>query len=307
MNSCETETRNIFCSSENRNISNDPYGNSYTLHLTTPIKDVSKVELLHASVPNTLYNLTNGTGVFALSNIYASQGVAGSTDTSTLTFFSIPKGFYSASGLATEMTNAVSNITDITVTYLLSEGKFLFTRPTTGNTFSFYSNTSELSNLLGFTSSNTNVLVNSQSVATEVDQDIPLYSDNSRYRDQNFLKSDHVANLNPNEGIFLDIEELRSQYNEDALGLDGGQLGTYSGQNMRRSFGLIPMDVSSGQVKRFKKTSDFDLVIDYTRPIEKLSRLTVKWVDKNGQVVDFNGLNDNSFLLRCHTLRKNLC
>ena len=205
------------------------------------------------------------------------------------------------------MTNAVSNITDISVTYLLSEGKFLSTRPITGNTFSFYSNTSELSNLLGFTSLNTNVLVNSQSVATEVDQDIPLYSDNSRYRDQNFLKSDHVANLNPNEGIFLDIEELRSQYNEDALGLDGGQLGTYSGQNMRRSFGLIPMDVSSGQVKRFKKTSDFDLVIDYTRPIEKLSRLTVKWVDKNGQVVDFNGLNDNSFLLRCHTLRKNLC
>jgi hypothetical protein len=307
MNCCETETRNIFCSSESRNVNQDPNGNSYTLHLTTPIKDISKVELLHVSVPNTLYNLTDGTGVIGLSNIYASQGVAGSSDTSSLTFFSIPKGFYSASSLATEITNAVSNLTDITVTYLISEGKFLFTRPTTGNTFSLYSNTSEFSSLMGFTSSNTNVLINSQNVPTEVDQDIPLYSDNSRYRDQNFVKSEHVVNLNPNEGVFLDIEELRTQYNEDAIGLDGGQLGTYSGQNMSRSFGLIPMDVSSGQIKRFKKTSDFDFVIDYTRPIERLSRLTVRWVDKNGQLLDFNGLNDNSFLLRCHTLRKNLC
>ena len=76
---------------------------------------------------------------------------------------------------------------------------------------------------------------------------------------------------------------------------------------MRRSFGLIPMDVSSGIIKRFKKTSDFDFSIEYPRPIEKLSRLTVRWVDKNGKVVNFNGLEDNSFLLRCYTLRKNLC
>ena len=83
MNCFTTEIRNIFCSSESRNVSQDPYGNSYTLHLTTPIKDVSKVELLHASVPNTLYNLTDGTGVIGLSNTFTSQGVAGSSDTSS--------------------------------------------------------------------------------------------------------------------------------------------------------------------------------------------------------------------------------
>ena len=304
---CETEIRNIFCSSESRNVTTSPYGNSYTLYLTTPIKDIFKVELLHASVPNTLYNLTLNSGVIAFSNALTTQGTPGDTDTSSLTFFSIPKGYYSAPTLATEITNAVSNNTGISVTYLTNEGKFLFERATSGNTFSMYSNTSELSSLLGFTSSNTNVLINSSNVAVETDLDLPLYSDNSRYIDKNFVKSDHVVNLNPNEGIFLDIEELRTQYNEDAVGLDGGSLGTYSGHNMSRSFGLIPMDVVSGSIKRFKKTSDFDFCIEYTRPIEKLSRLTVRWVDKNGQIVDFNGLNDNSFLLRCHTLRKNLC
>jgi len=307
MNCGETEIRNIFCSSESRNITNSPSGNSYTLHLTTPIKDIYKVELLFASVPNTLFNLTNGSDVIAFSNLLTTQGVAGSSSTTDMTFFSIPKGFYSSASLSTEITNAVSNNTGISVTYLVSEGKFLFNRSTTGNTFSMYSNTSELSTLLGFTSSNTNVLINSSNVSVETDLNLPLYSDNSRYRDKNFLKSDHVANLNPNEGIFLDIEELRTQYNEDAVGLDGGSSGTYSGQNMARSFGLIPMDVSSGQIKKFKKTSDFDFAIDYTSPIEKLSRLTVRWVDKNGNVVNFNGINDNSFLLRCHTLRKNLC
>lgn len=304
MKSCELEVRNIFCSSESRNITQDPYGNSYTLHLTTPVKDVQKVELLFASVPNTLYNVTENTSLIALSNSATSSGPLG-----TLHYFSIPQGFYSGPSLANELQNAVSNITDISIQYLVNEGKFLFTRPTSTATFSLYSNTAELSSLLGFSNANTQTVLNSQTPAPYGGTlTVPLYTDNSRYVDQNFIKSDHVANLNPNEGIFLDIEELRTIMNEDALGTNSGTgPGFYSGENMRRSFGLIPMDVTSGIIKRFKKTSDFDFSIEYPYPIEKLSRLTVRWVDKNGKVVNFNGLEDNSFLLRCHTLRKNLC
>lgn len=302
--SCELEVRNIFCSSESRNVTRDPYGNSYTLHLTTPIKDVAKVELLFASVPNTLYNVVEGTSLIALSNTATASGAIG-----TLQHFSIPQGFYSGPSLATELQNSVSNLTDLSISYLVNEGKFLFTRPTSTATFSLYSNTSELSSLLGFSNANTQTVLNSQTPAAYAGTlTVPLYTDNSRYVAQNFIKSDHVANLNPNEGIFLDIAELRTIMNEDALGLNEGEgVGFYSGDNMRRSFGLIPMDVSSGAVKRFKKTSDFDFSIDYPYPVEKLSRLTVKWVDKTGKVVNFNGLENNSFLLRCHTLRKNLC
>lgn len=291
-------SRNIFCSSESRNVTQNPHGNAYTLHLTTPVKHVTKVELLFASVPNTLYNVTEGTSLISLSNTATSSG-------GTLQHFSIPQGFYSGPSLANELQNAVSNLTDISISYLVNEGKFLFTRPTSTATFSLYSNTSELSSLLGFSNANTQTVLNSQTPAVYGGTlTVPLYTDNSRYIDQNFIKSDHVANLNPNEGIFLDIEELRTITNEDALGLNNGPgPGFYSGENMRRSFGLIPMDVSSGAVKKFKKTSDFDFSIDYPHPIESLSRLTVRWVDKNGKVVNFNGLEDNSFLLRCHTVR----
>ena len=76
------------------------------------------------------------------------------------------------------------------------------------------------------------------------------------------------------------------------------------GKNISRTFGLIPMDVNGGEIKRYKKTTDYDFAIDYPYPIQSLSKLTVRWVDKNGDIVNFNGLDDNSFLLRFHTFRK---
>jgi hypothetical protein len=286
------ETKNVFVSSENRDTALYPNGNSYTLHLTTPIKDISKVELLHASVPNTMYNLTNGSNVVAFSNATSSIG-------DPLTYFSLPVGFYGATVLSETIQNAVSNTSNIVVDYLEAEGKFLFTRNISPDgPFQMAPGTLEMAKLLGFDDTTT---LTSTNVAVETDLNLPLYSDNLLYRGKEFIKSTNVVNLNANEGVFLDIEELRTIFNEDAKSLTG------IGQTMARSFGLIPMDVTGGAVKRFKKFSDYDMSIEYTNPIRKLERLTVKWVDKNGQLLNFNGLNDNSFILRFHTLRQNLC
>ena len=286
------ETKNVFVSSENRDTALYPNGNSYTLHLTTPIKDISKVELLHASVPNTMYNLTNGSNVVAFSNATSSIG-------DPLTYFSLPVGFYGATVLSETIQNAVSNTSNIVVDYLEAEGKFLFTRNISPDgPFQMAPGTLEMAKLLGFDDTAT---LTSTNVAVETDLNLPLYSDNLLYRGKEFIKSTNVVNLNANEGVFLDIEELRTIFNEDAKSLTG------IGQTMARSFGLIPMDVTGGAVKRFKKFSDYDMSIEYTNPIRKLERLTVKWVDKNGQLLNFNGLNDNSFILRFHTLRQNLC
>lgn len=289
------ETRNVFVSSENRDTATYPNGNSYTLHLTTPIKDISRVELLHASVPNTMHNLTIGSNVVAFSNATATIG-------DPLTYFSLPVGFYGATVLSEQIQNAISNTSNIVVDYLEAEGKFLFTRDTTPDgPFQMQPGTDEMAKLLGFDDTS---LLTSTNVAVETDLNLPLYSDNLLYRGKEFIKSSKVINLNANEGVFLDIEELRSIFNEDARSITGN---TYTGQNMSRSFGLIPMDVTGGAVKRFKKESDYDLSIDYPNVIRKLDRLTVKWVDKNGQLLNFNGLDDNSFILRFHTLRQNLC
>ena len=293
------EIRNVFVSSNSRDTTQYPNGNKYNVHLTTPIKDIVKVELLHCSVPNSMYNLTDGSNVIAFSNTITGSGVT----PAELTTFSIPPGFYSASGLATELTNATSNNAGMSVTYISSQGKFLFKRPTATGAFTMNVTSNNLATMVGLTAS---TMINSSTVAVQTDTNLPRFSDNSTYLDQDFVRSTTLVDLNPNEGVFLDIKELRTSFNEQGLKVSGSN-GTYSGQNMTRSFGMIPMDVSGGAIKRFKKTSDFDFGIDYPYPIQTIDRLSVEWIDKDGQLLDFNGLNDNSFLLRFHTLRRNIC
>jgi hypothetical protein len=270
------EVRQLFVSSENRNTTLYPSGNTYTLHITEPIKDIARVELLYASVPNTLYNLSD-----VSSNVIHVDS----------TEFSMPPGFYGASGLATELTYTINTDTGITVQYLQSEGKFLFTK--TGAPFTMNVLSTELASMLGLDANTDYTSLNT----------LPYYN-NTRYIGKHWVKSARVANLSPNEGIFLDIHELRTMYNEDAKSLEPS--GTYSGQNVSRTFGMIPMDVTAGAIKHFKKATDYDFAVDYTTPIRKLDRLQIQWVDRRGQKVNFNGLEDNSFMLRFYTLRKNL-
>ena len=78
-------TRLLFADSKNRDY---PSGNSYVLHLTRPIKNIERVDLVSARVPNTMWNCTQGSNVF-------------STDTSNV---SINPGFYSAYTLAQDVT-----------------------------------------------------------------------------------------------------------------------------------------------------------------------------------------------------------
>lgn len=275
------EVRQLFVSSENRDTNLYPSGNSYTLHITEPIKDIARVELLYASVPNTLYNLSD-----VSSNVISVNGVQ----------FNMPPGFYGASALATELTYTINTDTGVTVQYLPAEGKFLFTHTSDFVNVTVLSN--ELAGMLGM-DANT-------AYPTTLGVTSALYN-NTRYIGKYWVKSPRVANLAPNEGIFLDIHELRTMYNEDAKSLDrSGTFITYSGQNVSRTFGMIPMDVTAGAIKHFKKSTDYDFAVDYTNPIRKLDRLQIQWVDRRGNKVNFNGLEDNSFMLRFYTLRKNM-
>ena len=280
------EVRQVFVSSENRDTALYPYGNSYTLHLTQPIKDIHKVELLYASVPNVLYNLTEGSNVITID-------VGGLSNT-----FSLTPGFYNASTLATELTQTINITTGVSVQYIQPIGKFLFVRPT--STFSVTILSDELRTMLGFVPTGA---IPSNPPVTPSSPNMPLYANHVRYVGRNWLQSNVIVNLAPNEGVFLDIHELRTMFNEDALAITGN---TYTGQNVSRTFGLIPMDVTAGAIKHFKKTSDYDFSVDYVNPIRKLDRLSIEWVDRRGRKLHFNGLEDNSFMLRLYTLRKNL-
>src|SRR6056300_1451479 len=101
------ETHYLVVNSNLRDTTMYPDGNAYIMHLLNPIEDIVRVELIQASVPNVLENVADGTNIIQVSNVV----------NNTLHSFSIPDGFYSASGLAAEIENAINFETDVNVTY----------------------------------------------------------------------------------------------------------------------------------------------------------------------------------------------
>ena len=126
--------RLVFADSDNRDISLFPSGNSYTLHLTTPIKNIERVDLVSARVPNTLRNLTDGSNIFSV----------GSSNVS------VHPGFYSAYGIAGAVTaNAL-----VTLDYFPDEGKFVFSNTSAG-TFSITIQSEEFAKIVGLSNGST--------------------------------------------------------------------------------------------------------------------------------------------------------
>jgi len=295
--SCPLEVKTLYITSLNRDTTKYPHGNSYTLYLTTPIKDIKTVELLYASIPNSIHNITDGLDVITF------PSATGAPPTITA---NIAPGFYNSSTIVAAINNArPSTAYDIVLSYLPAEGKFLFLADGDFN----INLSSQLASLLGFDSG----------INEAIEAATTPFLNDAVYTLKWYIKSKDIVEMNPIDGIFLDIQELRSMYNEctptgypvsslnnsNAAVLNQLSDGRFSTAN--RSFGMIPIDVSSGGMKRFKQETDYNLYIDYTYPIQKIDRLTVTWVDRNGNPVNFNGADINTFILRFHTLRKNLC
>lgn len=264
MNHTGDTTRTLFVDSKNRDVTLFPSGNSYTLHLTTPVKNVVRVDLVSARVPNTMYNLTNGTNVFRMNGTYVS----------------LNPGFYSAYTLAAAVT---ANGT-LTLDYLANEGHMVFS---SANPFTLTPNSSEFASMVGLTSGTAYPAV---LAASSLD---PGYT--SKY----IVKSSTLVDFSLNEYVFLDIEELRTPWNLDAKSIDS-RTGTFSGSNSTRMFAPIVMDVGSGCIKNFHENKDYKIQTTYPEPIGTLQRLTVRWYDKTGNLLDFKGWNTNAFVLRLH-------
>ena len=251
-------THYIHVDSKNRDVTLYPYGNNYVLHLISPIKGVKRVDLVSAKVPNSIYNVTNGSNVI---------------ETSTVTI-SIDTGFYSAQLTEYEIKTRL-NVRE-SIKYLQNEGKFVYLSndPTSFITVK----TNELSKILGF-DYNTTYTVQPLSVAI----------DGFSYG----VKSVRVIDLSVNEYVFLDVEEFRTPYFEDAKSLP------ISGANARNMFAAIPMDVPSTHIKTFKENSDFYTSVN--TPVHTLSRLTIRWYDKDQNLLNFQGFENNAFIIRLHT------
>jgi hypothetical protein len=255
------KTRLVFCDSRNRDVDLFPSGNNYILHLTTPVKDIERVDLVSAHVPNTMYNLTEGSNVLSVSSSNISMN----------------KGFYSVYGLAA----AITSTGTITLDYLPDEGKFIFSNV---SSFTVQVHSSQLATMLGFGQG-----LKTAGLAGGTD---PMYA--NKY----IVKSSTLVNLALNEYIFLDIDELRTPSHVDAGALTAQ--GTVSGSNANRNFAPVMMDVGSGCIKNFHECRDYQVAVEYPEPIGSLQRLTVRWVDSTGAPLNFRGWENNAFVLRLH-------
>lgn len=238
----------IYIDSKNRDTRLFPYGNSYVVTLPHVIKSAVRVDLVSAKVPNSVYNLTNGTNVF-------------STNTVTV---SLNNGFYSAQLLSDEI-NERLNVNE-SIQYMQSEGKFLYL--TNDSTSTITVNSSEMAKMLGLDQSKTYTV-------SMLDVAVSGFSYG--------VKSERVVDFSVNEFVFLDIEEFRTPM--------------FSSVNM---FAVVPMDVPSTHVKTFKENTDYIMSQKLTHQ-QTLSKLTVHWYDKDLVPLNFQGFENNSFLLRIHT------
>lgn len=257
----------VFVNSRTRDTTLYPSGNAYTVYLTNPLKNIFRIDLINASVPNTIYNLTSGSAVLTINS----------------TNVSLAPGFYNSGTLA----NAISgsgNMSGTTLVNATQEGKYIFHST---SSFTIKVNTLEMALLMGFP-------FNTTITSTLASAD-PVYANNPTYTGRSLIKSSNVYDFTINEFLFLDIEELRTQKTNLASQRTGN---TFVNSTVANSFAVIPMDVGAGIVKTFKETSDYSFSVEYPEQVTKLSRLTVNWRDITGSLVNFNGSNNNSFVLK---------
>ena len=279
------ETHYVVMNSNLRDETLYPSGNSYTLHLANPLYYITRVELVQATIPNVLQNISDGTDIIS---------VEGST-------FSVPEGFYTTGQLRSELQQTLRNTVGINVAYLQGEGKFLFYRDKLDARGSFtLTPTDRIYKLLGFndTTARTSVV----SASTTAPATFPLYSGHERYDGYEYIKSDVIVNITTDNFLYLDVEEFKTTFLHQGQKVVSNNFNSTGSNN---SFGPINLDTNPGETKVFKETIDFSYGIDFDPPMSQISRMTIKWKNTNGDIINLNGLDENSFILRvkCRSMR----
>jgi len=114
-----------------------------------------------------------------------------------------------------------------------------------------------------------------------------------------------------NAYIWLDITELRTPSTYDALKLSLTNVGTTSNVAVQRnqtssqtpatSFAVIPVNVPQNFQKTFTEGNDYAYSVTYPSRLDSIERLTVRWLDYTGSIVNFGAYDPNMFVLRVYT------
>jgi len=256
-----SNARLVHVSSDLRDSNIYPYGNAYVLHLTIPLKNIAKVDLVSAHFPNSLYNVSTSSNAISIngnSNIF------------------VHAGRYTQSTLVSALVSQGMN-----VSYLTNEGHFLISNATSYN---FVIKNSQISNIMGFVANQTYTLT------------LANPSQDPGSTGYYIARSQLLANMTMNDYVFLDVEELRTPHNFSTGPLASN---TIVGTNTNTLFAPVMIkNAHLSSVTNFMESKDILLTVYYPEPITSIDRLTIRWRDKYGDIINFQGLNSNSFILR---------
>lgn len=183
------------------------------------------------------------------------------------TAYTIPPGFYTPHQLA----DVLHTLTNLTVIFLEEELRFIFASHASFT----LSVDGDFIQLLG------NPSGTAQST-TGTPYPYELY----------YIRSQTPVIRIPNEYIFLDILEFRNTCFVDTQS-------PLTGATIAHSFAPVPMNVTAGAYKYFSEKMDYTISAPVNIP--RLDRLTVRWVNSNGQLISFNGVEQHAFVLRIHS------
>lgn len=186
------------------------------------------------------------------------------TFTYNSTAYTIPSGFYTPQQLA----DILHTVTNLTVIFLEQELRFIFASHAS---FTLAVN-GDFVQLLGNPSGTAQ-----STIGTPYPYE--LY----------YIRSQTPVIRYPNEYIFLDILEFRNTRFIDTQS-------PISGATVAHSFAPVSMNVSPGAYKNFNEKTDYKIGTPVNIP--RLDRLTIRWIDTNGQIISFNGVEQHAFILR---------
>ena len=259
--------------------------NNYVMYMTEPVKQIKEVIIRDIQVPNSTYNVVEGKNGFVIT-------------TPSVVNVLVAPGSYSGLDLATHIFNLTTTNPNLepnwNVVYDTGSKKFIFTQGPTPFNVIFNPGSEELADTLGF-----NTL---GPFPSPTPNPLPAYYINNITLQDEVVASERIANLIKDKYFYLEIAELsdprvqtakRPNYTLDVNNLSQG----FEGNNLSRIFGKVPVYAGPGNDVFFDRNSTFKLVRSYVSPLSSLSRLSIKWMDYAGNLIEFNGLDENSFTL----------
>jgi len=107
----------------------------------------------------------------------------------------------------------------------------------------------------------------------------------------------NVGGTGPADNITFQVTTINTTQNQN-------QRNQTSSLTPATSFAVIPMDVLPNFQRTFKEATDYAWSVTYPSRLDSIERLTVRWLDNSGTVVNFGNaqsFDPNMFVLRVYT------